>query len=567
MRVDQYGRLALYFQTNSSVDRLEFTGPDGAAAERPVFVHQPTVFEYDDHGYEHLRPAGAAVLSARFTPRLPGIYRYKAYSGENVAEEGLFEAVHAGLHGYVQISSADSRYFAYSDGACYCPIGLNMVYPTMYKLPQGDEFALSGREATLGLSDYRRWLQELAEAGGNYARLWLSHAYFDVETGVAGEVNPLAFARLDAVIEAARALGIRLKLTLEHFRDFRSANMDIFLKKLVHPATGELPHDMDDWFTGAEWQRLWMAKIAAYMARYADDPVIMAWELWNEINACRVSRFEVVREWTRRTLPRIKAMSPANLVTNSLGSFDREEMAGFQQAFHMDEMDFQQVHRYVDQGAPWAICRNETYEAAADAVLRARRDDLPVILAETGAVNDHHTGPFRFYRSDRRGILFHDTTYPPFFAGSAGTGQIWHWDERYVDAKRLFRAYRPFAELLTGVAVDRENFQTADLSDDRVWLRLLVGKSCVLGYLRNRADNWQKTLRDRQEPGAIPGQLAFPLEAFGIRSGSLTLIPIWPEEDMTAAAFGDGKLIVSGLKYGVFVKITGTGGCVLRSKL
>lgn len=78
----------------------------------------------------------------------------------------------------------------------------------------------------------------------------------------------------------------------------------------------------------------------------------MVWELWNEINCCDVSNFSVVSRWTKKTLLKIKALSPGNLVVNSLGSFDRESMQECQDAFKMDEMDYQQVHRYLDQGAP-----------------------------------------------------------------------------------------------------------------------------------------------------------------------------------------------------------------------
>ncbi len=124
----------------------------------------------------------------------------------------------------------------------------------------------------------------------------------------------------------------------------------------------------------------------------------------------------------------------------------------------MDEMDFQQVHRYLDQGAPWEICNLDPVAFSIDAIQRARRPDRPVLLAETGAVNDRHTGPFRYFRMDRRGMIFHDTTFPAFFAGAAGTGHNWWWDS-YVDQKNLWGQFRPFANLFQGVALDQENFR------------------------------------------------------------------------------------------------------------
>ncbi len=50
----------------------------------------------------------------------------------------------------------------------------------------------------------------------------------------------------------------------------------------------------------------------------------MAWELWNEMDCVETNRWELVREWTRRMLTRIKQADPDHLVVNSLGSFDDE---------------------------------------------------------------------------------------------------------------------------------------------------------------------------------------------------------------------------------------------------
>ncbi len=58
--------------------------------------------------------------------------------------------------------------------------------------------------ATFGLREYRRWFRLLAENGGKFTRIWLSGAYLQAETEVAGEVTPLIFNRLDGIVELAR---------------------------------------------------------------------------------------------------------------------------------------------------------------------------------------------------------------------------------------------------------------------------------------------------------------------------------------------------------------------------
>jgi hypothetical protein len=430
--------------------------PDGREIRRPVFHHQAATFAYDEHGYESVAPEGEPVVAARFTPDRPGAWRYAWLAGETVVDEGEFTCAAGNHPGYVEVSRHDPRYFAFTNGEPYVPIGLNLCLPEFFALSTGEEFNTGSTRGTLGARQYERWFRELAANGGNFARLWLGHSYFQAETEVAGELDPLRLAALDRVVDSARQYGIRLKFCLEYFRCFGDGSFPS--RVLRHPDDGRTPRDMDEWFQSPDWQGLWRRKLEALLARYGDDPVVMAWELWNEINCCNTSGFHIQEAWTRTLLREVKAASPRTLVTNSLGSFDHDGAQALQDAFQMPEMDFQQVHRYLDQGAPLAICRTDTVALSVDAVQRARRPDRPVLLAETGAVNDCHSGPFRYYVADHDGLLFHDTTYAPFFAGAAGSGHIWHWD-RYVDQKNLWPGFRALADTLRDIAVDREHFE------------------------------------------------------------------------------------------------------------
>jgi len=550
MRVPRYGRWTAVFDRLHGIDRVVFVAPDGTVETRSTFLHQPAELVYDHHGYEEIVAHGEAVTAIRFTPAVVGTYRYCAMSGDEVLEEGTFDCAPSDHPGFVQVSPRDSRYFALSNGASFCPIGLCLCSPPRFPLPKGvGHFATSGDFATLGTFEYRRWFRELEAAGANYVRLWLSNPSFEPEIEIAGELDLKRFARLDRIVDMARQRGIRLKLCLEHFRTFDPGSP--FSKMLRHPQDGRAPASMDEWFTEQTWRELWLKKVRAYIARYGDDPTVMAWELWNEIDCCATSRWEVQRDWTRDMLRTIKGMAPKQLVTNSLGSFDAEHKQKIQDDFHMDEMDFQQVHRYLDQGAPGSICTVDPVAFSVDAVQRARRPDRPIMLAETGAVNDRHTGPFRFYRMDSRGIIFHDTTFPVFFAGAAGTGQIWHWDE-YVDQKNLWPQFRPFADLIDGIALDAEGFRPVDLSTQRAWMLGLLGRAHLLLWVRNRADSWHAVLRDEMEPGPLPPQ-AINLAPLGVTGGTVERYAPW--RDSAGGATLDGSMLrLPMIRYAAMVR-------------
>lgn len=559
MRVQRYGRWTTTFDRLLGVDRVVFVGPDGSEETRPTFDHQPAELVYDHHGYEDTVATGDPVTAVRFTPTTAGTYHYRAMSGDEVVDEDSLECEpsdHASFAGgFVQISARDPRYLALSNGDAFCAIGLCLCSPPRYPLPKGMEhFATSSDTATLGAAEYRRWFRELERAGANYVRLWLSNPCFEPQTEVAGELDLSRFARLDRVVELARQHGIRIKMCLEHFRTFEPGSP--FAKTLRHPEDGRSPASMDAWFTEQTWRDLWLKKVRAYIARYGDDPVVMAWELWNEIDCCATSSWEVQRAWTRDMLRAVKAMAPKQLVTNSLGSFDVERKQGIQDDFHMEEMDFQQVHRYLDQGAPWRICTVDPVAFSLDAVQRARRPDRPIMLAETGAVNDRHTGPFRYYRADNRGILFYDTTFPAFFAGAAGTGQIWHWDH-YVDGKDLWQEFRPFADLVDGIALDAEGFKPIDLSTDRAWILGLLGKEHILLWVRNRADSWHAVLRDEVEPAPLAPQ-DLDLAPLGVTGGAVERFSPW-HDDAAGAADGaslqGGILHLPAVRYAALVRV------------
>lgn len=540
VRVSRYGRFHHEFAPGQTVERVEFVAPSGATGARPTFLHQPAELAYDDRGYEQIVARGEIRPAVRYTPTETGRYRWRALAGGRTVAEGEFECIASSHPGYVEISRKDGRYFAFTDGAPYCAIGLNLCWPVGYS-------ARDGRSLTMGAADYRRWFARLAGNGGNFARIWLSNGNLDPEGEVAGELNLLMFARMDAIVELARQHGVRLKLCLEHFRRFTPGSPQ---SKRLRLPDGRTPKSVAEWFRDDAWQEAWMKKVRAYAARWGDDPVVMAWELWNEINCCDTGDFSVQLEWTRRMLPRLKALSPRNLAVNSLGSFDHAGQQKAQDAFKMDEMDFQQVHRYLDQGASLKICQLPV-EFSVDAVKLSRRPDRPVLLAETGAVNDNHTGVFRFCRADDRGIIFHDTTFPAFFAGAAGTGHNWFWDS-YVEPKALWYQFRAFADLLAGVRLDEEGFEPVDLSTSAMWVLGLRGRRHTLLWLRNRADTWQNTLRDGRTAPVVAETAVEIARAAGV--SDVKVFRPWREEKATAT-FAGGRLAVRDLQWGLMVRV------------
>ena len=166
-----------------------------------------------------------------------------------------------------------------------------------------------------------------------------------------------------------------------------------------------------------------------------------------------------------------------------------------------------------------------------------------VNAAETGAVNDCHSGPFRYYSSDDDGIIFADCVYTPLFLGCACCGNIWHWDARYVESKNLYHMYKPLKALTDSINFDEENFTAADCSDNKAYVLALQGKKHDLYYIRNKSASWQNILRDLNAPTVIE-EIALDI------CGTAEIIHIWNDNAET-----DGNKIKN-IEKGLFVRVT-----------
>src|SRR5581483_6669210 len=231
------------------------------------------------------------------------------------------------------------------------------------------------------------------------------------------------------------------------------------------------------------------------------------WELWNEINA--VSGTGDYMTWTRLMLPELHRAFPRNLAMQSLGSFDSDRVRDRYRAMStMEGNDVAQVHRYLDLGASLEICKGAVDVLAADAVreLLSYHPGRPVILAESGAVEPKHSGPFKLYAADHQGMLLHDIVFAPFFAGAAGAGQVWHWDA-YVAANNLWWQYGRFAQVVKGLDPVAESFEPVMLPHDRLRVYALRGKHTVLVWGRDSRNTWESELKNGEKPEVLKGVL------------------------------------------------------------
>jgi len=386
---------------------------------------------------------------------------------------------------FVRVSPRDRRYLELSDGTPYIPIGLNAI------APRGGN-----------LSSMEDWFRNLSANRGNFVRIWLSNPYFDIEHARSGEYDGQKARRIDELLALARRHGIRLKLCLEHFRALESGQ-SWATKPIHHVSNGGPARTMAEFFESPTSREQFKRKLACYANRYGDDPIVFGWELWNEVNA--VQGNVNVLDWSAVMLAELHRLFPRNLALQNLGSFDTPRVNELYRAHSLlAGNDLAQVHRYLDLGARIEACRGPVDLLAIDAVRTIQSYDpaKPILLAESGAVEPGHTGPFKLYEKDKEGIILHDVLFAPFFAGACGPGHIWHWDV-YVARNTLWHHFDRFAQVVDRLDPPAEAFQSVQIPHQRLRVLALRGKNTTLLWCRDMQNNWMTELRDGQAPATI----------------------------------------------------------------
>ncbi len=439
---------------------------------------------------------------------------------------------------FVRVSPRDPRYLELSGGDPYIPVGPNMIAP-----PRAADDEESFRI-------FESWLEKLAANGGNYIRVWLSNSNWDVEHERSGIYDAGRARRIDRMLAACRKHGIRVKLTMEHFRTIGEPATQKWADKPMHRADNGGPaKSIADFFDGPAPREQFRKKIRWYADRYHDQPIVFAWELWNEINAVRGGDYLA---WTEAMLPELHKAFPKNLAVQSLGSFDRTRARdAYRRHSLMPANDLAQVHRYLDLGAELDVCRGPVDVLAADAVreLIGYGVRKPVLLAESGAVEPKHSGPFQLYKTDRAGVILHDVLFAPFFAGAAGAGQIWHWDA-YVAANDLWWQFGRFAEAVKGIDPPAEKFEPSMIDHDRLRVYVLKGRNTTLAWCRDKRNTWESELKNGERPEKLRDIEVY----FGDASGRARVYDPWSGQ-WSEAVLKEGRLKLPEFSRSLVVRI------------
>jgi len=279
-----------------------------------------------------------------------------------------------------------------------------------------------------------------------------------------------------------------------------------FGRPSYHRKQGGIVNDIDEYLRGAAGQAHYQRKLDLIASRFADDPAIFSWELWNEVECVKSTYW---MEWSEIMLVEAKKRFPRHLVTQSLGGLEGPgSQSSYARYATLADNDIAQVHRYINCGKQvLPLCHGPLDMIAADAVFHILGlcPGKPALLSESGAVQPNHAGPYKNYEKDREGIILHDVLFAAFFAGAAGPGHCWHWDF-YVAKNNLWWHFARFNTAIQAINPLAENFQPFYHADGQVMrIYALAGIKHILVWLRETESNWRHELEEGKAPLTVSG--------------------------------------------------------------
>lgn len=445
------------------------TEPDGNTVEAIAFYFTPFSRSLDA-GNELLTPTGeASHWRVRFAPRKEGEHeffiRVTDSGGTTESATSGFTAVSAGSRGFVR--APESRYLRFDDGSYYVPIGYNIDWCDM----SGSYF-------------FDEYYEEMAGAGGNWSRLWMTHfnGGITIEWGAyhpsglyqgLGRYSQGHAFRLDTILQKAQDLGLYIQIVLNQHSQFETGQWSSWADNPYNTANGGPCETSADYFSNEEANRLYDRRIRYMVARYAAYRSVMAWELWNELELLKGYLPWVADPWQHEKRDLIRTLDPQDHpITTSYGN----PVYLFYQ--DLDGFDINQRHMYMG-ASDWTSWFDHAWFL---------NSGKPLILGEfgIGIYGDLN-------EKDPTGIHMHAGIWSTMLAGYAGGGMLWWWDN-YIHPNGL-------AHILTAPAAfmadeDMGQFTTeflADASCDQdgyLWANGIRSDDRVLLWVHDPQNGW-----------------------------------------------------------------------------
>ena len=137
--------------------------------------------------------------------------------------------------------------------------------------------------------------------------------------------------------------------------------------------------------------------------------------------------------------------------------------------------------------------------------------------------------------------------FAPFFAGSAGCGQPWHWDHIYLSRYGLWYHFARFAKAVEGIDPVAERFVPFHTETHRLRVYGLRGRTVDLLWCRDKKNDWRSELAGHCPPEPVTG------ERIPVAGEECSCYLPW-EDRTESAVVNDGWCVLPEFKRSIVVK-------------
>jgi hypothetical protein len=259
-----------------------------------------------------------------------------------------------------------------------------------------------------------------------------------------------------------------------------------------------------------EARRLFKARIRYTVARWGYSPNVMAWELWNEMNAidAQAARPEIVIPWNREMNQYFKLIDPyQHMTTNSMGGY-------WPELWSLPENEFADIHGYYGWHQP-----EDEYDARDMVLFMSKRLALiqsykkPYLFGEFGIMFNRPL--LEGLPRDPEGVHFHNGLWTPLAFGAAGAGQSWFWAN--VETNQWYGHFRALANFVKDIPWTTAGFHRLGVEANTRDLHVLGlhGRTLSIVWVENANHTWWNAIHGT---AAVPVEHA-SLEAAGFGAG------------------------------------------------
>jgi hypothetical protein len=304
----------------------------------------------------------------------------------------------------------DGKWFKKSNGEPYWPVGIDVAW---------------GSGPTKPVESY---FPQMKKAGMNWSRVWGCHwddrnPYWTTNFAKPKDnwMSEDALDRWDKVIKGAETNGIHFQFVCFHHGMFSSSVNPNWQDHPWNAKNGGFLKSASDFFSDPEAKRRTKMLLRYFVARYGYSTSIMAWELFNEVqfvDRVRVKQdWETVGKWHDEMAQYVRSIDTNRHLITTSSELDKPIW---------NQTDYIQGHGYPSSVAGMLSGTPNP-------------GPKPMFFGEIGP----GSGGAEESKAARR-----EGFWSALFAGHAGAGQYWYWDQMTDDAFKEYAFFNTIMRIL-----------------------------------------------------------------------------------------------------------------------